>query len=247
MPSRTVRELKQELAKQTKLVKKLIDKWMRDRKITVRQVRELAGEIQCHEDNSRIATLVGASASIVGGGLAIAGGVSAFFTFGASLGLTVVGGAISGVGGATLLGTEITNGVLRSGKFKEVERAVEKDKDATSELVEKLEKLEGILKERNELIEKNRNVKIPKIVSNVGSTVYNGFRSGTKLAKAGSEAGETVFKSLGKIGKVSHVAGLAFGAVFVRWIFLLWFEPPFMFIREASWRLLRILRMLLEP
>ena len=127
----------------------------------------------------------------------------------------LVGGAISVVGGATLLGTEITNGVLRSGKFKEVEKALEKDKDATSELVEELEKLEGILKERNELIEKNRNVKIRGIVKSVGSTVFNGVQTGTKLAKAGSEAGETVFKSLGKIGKVSHVAGLALGAVFV--------------------------------
>ena len=84
----------------------------------------------------------------------------------------LVGGAISVVGGATLLGTEITNGVLRSGKFKEVERALEKDKDATSELVKKLENLEGILKETNELI-----VKIPKIVFNVGSTVNNGVQT----------------------------------------------------------------------
>ena len=208
-------ELERELAKLKQLVETLTEKWKRDRNITVRQVRELADEIQCHEDNSRIATLTGASAGIVGGGIAIAGGVSAFFTFGASLGLTVVGGAISVVGGATLLGTEITNGVLRSVKFKEVEKALEKDKDATSELVEELEKLEGILKERNELIEKNRNVKIRGIVKSVGSTVFNGVQTGTKLAKTGSETGETVFKSLGKIGKVSHVAGLALGAVFV--------------------------------
>ena len=212
-------ELERELAKQKQIVKTLTEKWKRDRKTTVRQVRELADEIQRYEDNSRIATLAGTSAGIVGGCITIAGGVSAFYTFGASRILTAVGGTISGVGGATVLGTEIINGVLRSGKFKEVEKALEKDKDATSELVKKLENLEGILKERNELIEKNQNkliVKIPKIVFNFGSTVNNGVQTGKKLAKAGlSEAGETVFKSLGKAGKVYHVAGLAFGAVFV--------------------------------
>ena len=98
----TMKESGRELARQKQIVKMLTEKWMRDRRITVRQVRELADEIQWHEDNSRIATLAGTSAGIVGGGLAIAGGVSAFFTFGASLALTVVGGAISSVGGATL-------------------------------------------------------------------------------------------------------------------------------------------------
>ena len=117
--------------------------------------------------------------------------------------------------GQLFVGIEITNDVLRSSKFKEVERALEKDKDATSELVEELEKLEGILKEEKKLIETNCNVKIREIVRSVGSTVYNGVQTGTKLTKAGSEAGKTVFKSLGKTGKIRHVSSIAGNAVFI--------------------------------
>ena len=217
MASRTMEELERELAKQKQIVKTLTEKWKQDQKITVRQVRELADEIQRDEDNSRIATLTGASAAIVGGSIAIAGGVCAFFTFGASLVLTAVGGAISGVGGVTVLGTEITNGVLRSGKFKEVEKALEKDKDATSDLVEELENLEGILKKRNELIKKNRTFLIAKLVWKVGITVSNEVETGIKLANAGIEAWETVFKSLGRSGKFFRVGGLALSPWFVAW------------------------------
>ena len=147
MASKTVKELEQELEvcqKELKLSREKIDelmkKWEHDRKITVKQLRELANKIQQHEDNSRIAKLAGSSAGIVGGGLAIAGFVGAFFTFGATLGLTYAGIAISGAGGVTVAGADITNSVLRSGKLKEVEMALERDKDSIMKLYEELEK-----------------------------------------------------------------------------------------------------------
>ena len=73
----------------------------------IRRIESIQEVIDRHHSNVNKATVVGSIAGIVGGGLMIGGFIGAFFTFGASLGLTVVGAGIGTAGGMTTAGARI--------------------------------------------------------------------------------------------------------------------------------------------
>ena len=80
----------------------------------IRRIQSIQEEIDLHHDNVNKATIAGATAGIVGGGLMIGGLIAAPFTFGASLGLTIVGATIGTAGGVTTAGAKIFDHVQSS-------------------------------------------------------------------------------------------------------------------------------------
>ena len=73
----------------------------------ISRIQSIQETIDLHHDNVNKATVAGTTAGIVGGGLMIGGIIAAPFTFGASLGLTVVGATIGVAGGVTAAGAKI--------------------------------------------------------------------------------------------------------------------------------------------
>ena len=66
------------------------------------KLEELASKLHDHHMNVSKSTIAGASASAVGGILAVAGLITAPFTFGAGLVISLVGAGIGGVGGLVM-------------------------------------------------------------------------------------------------------------------------------------------------
>ena len=196
-------ELERELALLQEKLERAIQAWRGYRKKTVELLRELANQVQTHENNSRIAKLFGASSSIIGSSLAIGGTVGAMFTFGGSLILTAVGTGIAAAGGITVVGTNLVNGLLCNTNVKLVEDAVKKDGEGSREIQDLLEKIQKVLK-RMKLL-KNDFFKCGKIFFTFGKAVYDGVDIGMQF-------GETAFQTLGD-ASVFTVAGITFSAV----------------------------------
>ncbi|KAJ7371167.1 hypothetical protein OS493_027856 [Desmophyllum pertusum] len=81
--------------------------WSVRRRETIQTLRSLADELMEHHKNVHIAKVSGSSASIGGFVLLATGFGLAPVTFGASVILSAVGGAMCGLGGATVAGSSI--------------------------------------------------------------------------------------------------------------------------------------------
>jgi len=77
---------------------------------------------------------MGTSASMLGGGLTIAGGILTTLTAGAAAPVLIAGIATSSVGAATNIGTSLIEKILNSRQIKEMNAALERDKDITLKL-----------------------------------------------------------------------------------------------------------------
>merc|ERR1719350_1990989 len=82
----------------------------------------------------RLSRTMGTSASVVGGGLTIAGGILTTLTAGAAAPVLIAGIATSSVGAATNIGTSLVEKILNSRQIKEMNAAFERDKDITLKL-----------------------------------------------------------------------------------------------------------------
>ncbi|XP_028390987.1 uncharacterized protein LOC114515865 [Dendronephthya gigantea] len=197
-------DLKKQLDKYEKELAEVSQKWKRERRKLISLLREIANVIHKHEKNSRIAKITGASTSIVGTGLAIGGGIAAIFTFGASLVLTGVGIAVAVAGGTTVAGAEIANHLLRSTNVKMVNKVLEVDREET-------QNLQDLLKKIDEFAEKFKfsGKDFAKPCVKMGFQTGRVIGATVQLTKSiVSEAGETLFKTLGTASRVLHVAGL---------------------------------------
>jgi len=87
----------------------------------------------------RMSRTMGTSASVVGGGLTIAGGILTTLTAGAAAPVLIAGIATSSVGAATNIGTSLIEKILNSRQIREMNSAFERDKDITLKLEEKIE------------------------------------------------------------------------------------------------------------
>ena len=73
----------------------------------IRRIETIQEEIDYHHNNVNKATVVGSTVGIAWGGLLIGGLIAAPFTFGASLGLTVVGAITGAAGAVTTTGAKV--------------------------------------------------------------------------------------------------------------------------------------------
>ena len=95
---------------------KLYETWAKERRDCIKEVRELAENIDWHHRNTNIAQLPTSAVGITGGVLSIVGLALIPVTFGVSLGLTIAGGVVGGVAAATGVGNTIADIGISTGQ-----------------------------------------------------------------------------------------------------------------------------------
>lgn len=125
--------------------------WSIERKKVLQDLEDIRDSIQEQARIQAIGNITYSSVGLVGGGLAIAGIITAPFTFGASLGLTIAGIATSVASGVA----GVTHGAVKFGKVKSqinnAKESLEKHRESCKEMM----RLIGQLRKDIETIEKN--------------------------------------------------------------------------------------------
>ena len=119
--------------------------WIPIRTHTIKQLEELATKLHEHHTNVNISTLTGASMGTIGGTLLVAGLVAAPFTLGSGIVVSLVGAGIGGAGGLVMSGSKVADIILEQLGLKEVQAAIEDDREACSELQKQLDALENFI------------------------------------------------------------------------------------------------------
>lgn len=123
--------------------------WGVGRKNAIKKMAKIRDEIQEQARIFSIGSITYSSVGLVGGGLTVAGIITAPFTFGVSLGLTVAGIAT----GVTTGIASITHGAT---KFKKVKKLCEEATKTLQEHNISCEKMMNILKELKKEVEKEK-------------------------------------------------------------------------------------------
>ena len=119
--------------------------WIPIRTRTKEQLEELATKLHEHHRNVNISTITGASMGTVGGILSVAGLITAPFTFGSGIVVSLVGAGIGGAGGLVMSGSKVVDIILEKLGLKEVQETIEDDRKACSELQKQLDALENFI------------------------------------------------------------------------------------------------------
>ena len=77
--------------------------------------------------------------------LRVAGLIAAPFTFAAGIVVSIVGAGIGGAGGMVMSGSKVVEIILEKLGLKEVQAAIEDDREACSELQKQLDSLENFI------------------------------------------------------------------------------------------------------
>ena len=199
-------------------------RWIPKRKRTLEKLEELATKL--HEQHIKVSksTIAGASASTVGGILAIAGLIAAPFTFGAGIVVSLVGAGIGGAGGLVMSVSKVIEITLAKLGLKEVQGAIDEDKEACTQLQEKLENLERFISNLRE-IESNGFEFLHQLVErefttsteeriDISARFFRAFSSAASVG-AGAFAAAGAFARAGGLAgvRVANLAGGIVGAV----------------------------------
>ncbi|XP_062569720.1 uncharacterized protein LOC134231770 [Saccostrea cucullata] len=94
-----------------------LDNWIRCNMALELLCIEIIDGLECRRKIVNIASIVGSSVGLVGAALAVGGLIAAPFTAGVSLGLTIAGGVVGGVGGFTSAGSKISEFILNKATY----------------------------------------------------------------------------------------------------------------------------------
>jgi len=111
------------------------------RRETIVKLRQSADYLDSVWYGSKVAKGVGTSASVIGGGLTIAGGVLTLATAGAAAPLLIAGIATSSVGAATNIGTSIAEKAISSKEVRNMSNALSIDRDLTLKMESQIDDL----------------------------------------------------------------------------------------------------------
>ena len=120
-------------------------RWIPIRQRTKKQLEELATKLHKHHRKVNISTVTGASIGTVGGFLSMAGLITAPFTFGAGLIVSLVGAGIGGAGGLVMSGAKVVEVILKKLRLKDVQAAINEDHEACTKLQQQLDLLEDVI------------------------------------------------------------------------------------------------------
>ena len=126
--------------------------WIPIRRRTLERLEELATKLHEHHRNVNIATITGASMGTVGGILSVAGLITAPFTFGAGIIVSLVGAGIGGTGGLAMSGSKVVEKILEKLRLKDVQLAIEEDHTACVELQQQLDSLKDFISQLAEFL-----------------------------------------------------------------------------------------------
>ena len=92
---------------------------------------------------------MGTSASVVGGGLTIAGGVLTTLTAGFAAPVLIAGIATSSLGAATNIGASLVEKIVNSKQIREMNAAFQRDKEITLKLESQLDSMKYYKRSEN--------------------------------------------------------------------------------------------------
>lgn len=113
---------------------KLYEKWAKERRDCIKEVREVAENIDWHHRNTNIVQLPTSAVGIAGGVLSIVGLALIPVTFGTSLGLTIAGGVVGGVAAFTGVGNAVADIGIKIKKSKKAKECIEQHRSTTEEM-----------------------------------------------------------------------------------------------------------------
>ena len=142
----------------------------------------------------RLSRTMGTSASVVGGGLTIAGGVLTSLTAGAAAPVLIAGLATSSLGAATNIGASLVEKIVNSKQIREMNSAFSRDKEITLKLERQLEEMKQYKKSENLrcLLEHVQTVLGPQhlLVAILRGSLANNLNTRDSLAAGLSSQGE---------------------------------------------------------
>ncbi|KAK3100353.1 hypothetical protein FSP39_018600 [Pinctada imbricata] len=174
--------------------------WIEKRKGTIQKLRDLADDIDKHTKNGRIAHVTGLSGSIVAalitGGCLIAipftGGLSAIGA-GVAAGIGIAGGGVS-------LGTALVKHLLEKGIIKEVQQAIDEDRQLTKTFMESISQ---VLKDPTTYLSGSRKMlSVAKFAAEIADVADDAVKAAGVAAR--------VSKVLGIVGAALSIAILPF-------------------------------------
>ena len=113
---------------------KLYETWAKERRHCIKELRELAENIDWHHRNSNVVQLPTSAVGIAGGVLSIVGLALIPVTFGVSLGLTIAGGVVGGVAAATGVGNAIADIGITINRSKKAKTYIEEHQTTTESM-----------------------------------------------------------------------------------------------------------------
>ena len=135
----------EQLRQRREELNKAFVRWIPKRRQTKEQLQELASKLHEHHRNVNITTVTGASMGTVGGVLSIAGLIAAPFTFGAGIVVSLIGAGIGGAGGLVMSGSKVAEIILTKLGLKDVQQAIDEDREACTDLQQQLDTLESFI------------------------------------------------------------------------------------------------------
>ena len=179
-------------------VRQLVDA----RSETIQKLRASAAYLDSVWLRCRVSRTMGTSASVVGGGLTIAGGVLTTLTAGAAAPVLIAGLATSSLGAATNIGASLVEKIVNSKQIREMNAAFSRDKEITLKLESQLEEMKQYKRSENLhcLLEHVQTVLGPEhlLVAILRGSLANNLNTRDSLAAGLSSEGENTVMVEGK-------------------------------------------------
>ncbi|KAK3099660.1 hypothetical protein FSP39_007655 [Pinctada imbricata] len=174
--------------------------WKEKRKCTIQKLRYLADDIDKHTTNARIAHVTGLSGSIAAA--LITGGCLIAIPF--TGGLSVIGAGIAAgiglTGGGVTLGTAVVRNLLEKGIVKEVQEAIEEDRQLTKTFMDSISQ---VMKDPTTYLSSSRNmISVAKFAAEMADVADDAIKAAGVAAR--------VSKVLGLVGAALSIAILPF-------------------------------------
>ena len=135
----------EELCRRREELNQAFIRWIPKRRRTIKQLNELATKLHEYHRNVTISTTAGASIGTVGGILSIAGLITAPFTFGAGLIVSLVGAGVGGAGGLVMAGTKLSEVIVSKVGVNAVQQTISEDTNSCIGLQQQLDELESFI------------------------------------------------------------------------------------------------------
>ena len=196
--------------------------WIPIRRRTLERLEELATKLHEHHRNVNIATITGASMGTVGGILSVAGLITAPFTFGAGIIVSLVGAGIGGTGGLAMSGSKVVEKILEKLRLKDVQLAIEEDHTACVELQQQLDSLKDFISQLAEFLKPLPDDALLELEGNgfqflrahifsnvIGSSTKERVDIGAKFFRAVSAAAPLTTSAIATARAVARTAAMA--------------------------------------
>ena len=145
--SREVETVRRQFELEVSQLCQTVSRLLEARQDTIEKLRASAAYLDSVWLRCRVSRTLGTSASVVGGGLTIAGGVLTTLTAGAAAPVLIAGIATSSLGAATNIGTSVVEKIINSKQIREMNEAFDRDREITMKFENQLQDLRKTYKD----------------------------------------------------------------------------------------------------